>query len=161
MRRSSKFYLKNEKETMEQLGLKATKASGAGWIEKEDGYNEHILAQLKSTDAESIKVNLQDIHRLDYNAIVAHKLPLFVIQFLQSNETFLLIRPSDLNSINEYLNTGYVSIIPPDVEVETTIKEVGPEGAKVIKSSPKNKKAFWQQKDKEWKEWQKQRKSRA
>lgn len=36
-RRSGKFYSKNEKEIMRRFGLKPTKASGSGWIEKEDG----------------------------------------------------------------------------------------------------------------------------
>ena len=55
--RSGKFYRKNEREVMKNLGLKPTKNSGSGWIEKEDGENETIIAQLKSTDSESIKVN--------------------------------------------------------------------------------------------------------
>ena len=63
-KRSTKFYRKNEAEVMQQLGLKPTKNSGAGWIEKEDGQNDYIIAQLKSTDANSIKVNLRDIEIL-------------------------------------------------------------------------------------------------
>ena len=58
--RNGKFYRKNEREVMKNLGLKPTKNSGSGWIEKEDGENETIIAQLKSTDSESIKVNLLD-----------------------------------------------------------------------------------------------------
>ena len=42
VKRSTKFYRKNEAEVMQQLGLKPTKNSGAGWIEKEDGQNEQF-----------------------------------------------------------------------------------------------------------------------
>ena len=59
--RSFKFYRKNEEEVMGALGLKPTKNSGSGWIEKEDGQNDYLICQLKSTDAQSIKVNQKDM----------------------------------------------------------------------------------------------------
>ena len=37
MKRSGKFYRRNEQDVMAQLGLQPTKNSGSGWIEKEDG----------------------------------------------------------------------------------------------------------------------------
>lgn len=37
MKRSGKFYRKNEKEVMEALGLEQTLNSGSGWIEKRMG----------------------------------------------------------------------------------------------------------------------------
>ena len=51
-KRSFKFYRQNEAEVMKSLGLKPTKNSGSGWIEKEDGQNDYIICQLKSTDAQ-------------------------------------------------------------------------------------------------------------
>ena len=65
MKRSGKFYRKNEKEVMESLGLKPTYNSGSGWVEKEDGQNEDVICQLKSTDAQSIKINQKDIRILE------------------------------------------------------------------------------------------------
>ena len=50
MKRTGKFYFRNEKEVLKSLGLTPTPQSGAGWVAKEDGENEIILAQLKSTD---------------------------------------------------------------------------------------------------------------
>lgn len=49
-RRSTRWYRKNEEELMQQLGLEPTINSGAGFAQKEDGENEHVLCQLKSTD---------------------------------------------------------------------------------------------------------------
>ena len=95
-KRSGKWYRNNEKEVMEKLGLTPTPNSGSGWIVKEDGQSEDIICQLKSTDAESIKINLQDLHKLQYNASVAHKVPVFAVQFIKTNEVFLLICPEDL-----------------------------------------------------------------
>jgi hypothetical protein len=80
-KRSGKFYRRNEAEVMQRFGLTPTKNSGAGWLEKEDGYNDFILSQLKSTDAESIRLTLLDIHKLEYHAITEHKLPVFMNSF--------------------------------------------------------------------------------
>lgn len=93
---------------MRFLGFKPTKNSGSGWVEKEDGYNDEILCQLKSTDAESIKINLLDLKRLEYNASVSHKSSLFVIQFLNSGEIWLLAKPEEFKDIADNLSfKGY------------------------------------------------------
>lgn len=98
-RRSTKYYRKNESEVMRKLGFKPTKNSGAGWLEKEDGENDFCLCQLKSTDKESISIKQKDLHTLEYNAIVSHKTPVLVIQFIQNDEVYLLIKPEDLEQI--------------------------------------------------------------
>ena len=56
MKRSGKFYYRNERETMEMLGMRQVPGSGNGWVAKEDGENEHLLCQLKSTDGNSIGI---------------------------------------------------------------------------------------------------------
>lgn len=103
MKRTGKFYRKNESEVMKNLGLNPTKNSGSGWVEKEDGENEKIIAQLKSTDAESMKINLIDIKKLFYHASVSHKVGLFIIQFLSSNDTLLVMRPEDIQEVAELI----------------------------------------------------------
>ena len=104
--RSFKFYRKNEEEVMKSLGLKPTKNSGSGWIEKEDGQNDFVICQLKSTDAQSIKVNQKDIRILEKNASIEHKYPMFAIQFLNTGEVWLMAKPEDFTSISEYINSG-------------------------------------------------------
>ena len=124
MKRSGKFYRKNEKEVMESLGLKATYNSGSGWIEKEDGQNDFIICQLKSTDAQSIKVNQKDIRILEHNASVAHKIPIFAIQFLNTGEVWLMAKPEDFTEVAEYINTGKVKTFikePADILVDVDI----------------------------------------
>ena len=79
--RSGKFYRKNEKEVMESLGLTPTPGSGCGEVWKEDGQNDYVICQLKSTDANSIRVQQKDIRTLEHNAAVSHKIPVFAIQF--------------------------------------------------------------------------------
>ena len=106
MKRNTKFYRKNEVEVMKSLGLKPTKNSGSGWIEKEDGQNDYVICQLKSTDAQSIKVNQKDIRMLEHNAAVCNKLPLFAIQFLNTNEVWLMMKPEDVTEIAKYIEDG-------------------------------------------------------
>lgn len=159
MTRSGKFYRKNEKEVMAKLGLKGTPGSGAFWLDKEDGQSDEIIAQLKSTDAASIKVSLDDINKLEYNAIVSHKIPIFIIQFLQHDEVFILVKPGNLPDIAQYLECGCLN--PSNVEtIDETISNVvqsSVEERKTITSKLTNKNKFWKQKEKERieRKWQK------
>lgn len=87
---------KHEKKVMKKLGFKPQFASGAGWIDKEDGENEIALAQLKSTIKESMSIKLADLNKLVYHANVSEKIPVFVIEFTGNRGTWLMIRPEDL-----------------------------------------------------------------
>lgn len=102
-KRSTKWYRQNEKEVAEMFDMKPTVNSGAGWLEKEDFQNDYLLCQLKSTDAQSISIKKKDIDILEYNAMVSHKVPFFMVQFIESNECFVLCRPSDIPSLSQYL----------------------------------------------------------
>lgn len=104
MRRSGKDWFRNEAEVMSILGLEQVPGSGSSWVAREDGENDHVLCQLKSTDAQSIRVQLQDIHELQVHALTSHKLPVFAIQFRDSNEVFLLVSPIQLQEVAEYLD---------------------------------------------------------
>lgn len=104
MKRSGKFYRKNEAEVMKSLGLTPTPNSGSGWLVKEDGQSDDVICQLKSTDASSIRIAKIDIDTLIYNASVSHKIPVFAIQFIQTNEVYLLVQPSDLQDLGKLLN---------------------------------------------------------
>lgn len=102
-KRSGRYYYKNEKQTMRDLGFKPTAASGSGWLEKEDGQSDAAIAQLKSTDNKAISVTLSDIKKLEHNAAVSHKRPVFVIQFLQNHELYVLLKPDD--ELLEYIHS--------------------------------------------------------
>lgn len=137
---------------MKSLGLKPTKNSGSGWIEKEDGISDAVICQLKSTDKESIKLNKRDIDVLNYNAGVCHKMPVFAIQFLQSNEVYLLVKPDMLTDIAKYIETGtytsqndFLDLDVSDVE-ETTIKT-----KRKIKSSSSARIRFNEENEKKFK----------
>lgn len=102
-KRSGKFYRRNEAQVMKSLGLTPTPNSGSGWLVKEDGQSEDVICQLKSTDAGSMRIAKVDIDTLMYNASVSHKIPVFAIQFIQTNEVFLLVRPEDLEGLHKLI----------------------------------------------------------
>ena len=154
MRRSGKEYRNNEKEVMAMLGLEPTKNSGSGWIEKEDGQSENVLCQLKSTDAQSIKVVKHDLDTLQYNAMVAHKLPVFAIQFLGSNEVYLVMKPEVLEDVAKYLKTGEApeQLVRIDLSEHEDMEPVKP--TKVIKSSSSAREQFREEQERKYgKKW--------
>lgn len=152
MKRSGKFYRKNEAEVMESLGLKPTKNSGSGWIEKEDGQSDDIICQLKSTDAESIRIHKKDLDVLSYNAAVAHKLPVFAIQFLQSNETYLLVKPDMLSEVAQYIKTGEYTSTNEFVGVNLSEHEdITVKAVRKIKSSSKAREQFKKENEQKFK----------
>ena len=149
-RRTGKFYSKNEKEIMNRYGLKATPMSGAGWIAKEDGYNDYVLAQLKSTDANSYKLLLDDIDKLEYHAIVENKIPLFIIEFLQRDEVYFVFKPNDLVKLSKYLElVEYKETKILNELNEKKEKELNNNKRKKIESSNKARKRFYKELEEE------------
>ena len=152
MKRSGKFYRKNEAEVMRALGLEPTPNSGSGPVWKEDGQSEHVICQLKSTDANSIRVNKGDIDTLLYNAAVAHKIPVFAIQFLQSNEVYLIVKPEELCEAARYIKTGEYESANEFVGIDLSEHEdVTTTTNRVIKSSSNARQKFHQENEKKFK----------
>lgn len=152
MKRSGKFYRKNEAEVMRALGLTPTKNSGSGWIEKEDGQSENVICQLKSTDAQSIKVNKKDLDVLSYNAAVTHKLPVFAIQFLQSSEVYLIVKPEMLCEAVKYIETGEYISANEFVGIDLSEHEdMTPVTKRTIKSSSNAREQFRKENERKFK----------
>lgn len=164
-KRTGKFYRKNEKEVMQSLGLNPTLNSGSGWIEKEDGQNDFIICQLKSTDAQSIRLLQKDFRVLEENAAVVKKIPLFAIQFLNTNEVWIMSKPENLGELSEYLKTGKINntSIVIDAEALQTPDSKAQYNVKQIKSSvearEKAKEEIELQRIKRSEEWKRKLKS--
>ena len=152
MKRSGKFYRKNEADVMRSLGLEPTPNSGSGPIWKEDGQSDEVICQLKSTDASSIRINKKDLDVLSYNAAVAHKLPVFAIQFLQSNEVYLLIKPELLCEAAKYIKTGEYESANEFVGIDLSEHEqMITTPKRVIKSSSNAREKFNQENERKFK----------
>ena len=144
-KRSGKFYSKNEKEVMKSYGLDVTPMSGAGWLIKEDGQNDHIIAQLKSTDSNSYRISLDDIDKLEYHALVENKIPLFIVEFLQRDERYFIIRPEDLMKLSKYLKIGEYKETNILNELNKNEEKVKDDKNKKIISSKKATKKFYEE----------------
>lgn len=148
--RSGKFYRKNEKEVMESLGLIPTPGSGCGEVWKEDGQNDYVICQLKSTDANSIRVQQKDIRTLENNAAVSHKIPVFAVQFLNTNEVWLMVKPEDLPDVSEYINTGKTSKPTLPLVIEEEYNEETNVLSYVVKSSGNARKEYQEEQNRKY-----------
>lgn len=105
-KRTTKWYRKNEAEVMNRLGFKPTRNSGATWIDKGDGQNEHCICELKSTDNASYRLEQTTLHTLEANAIEAHKLPVFALQFLNVDELWLAVKETDIEAFKQLVKVS-------------------------------------------------------
>lgn len=148
-KRSGKFYFKNEKEVMKRLGLDPVPGSGSGWIHKEDGESDTILAQLKSTDADSYRIQQLDLDKLEYHASVANKVPVFIVQFLKTNKIYLMV---EAENIEEFFNAFVKEEKPKQIVASTEESKVIKD---VIRSSSKARNSFFKEKEEIWRKRQK------
>lgn len=155
--RTQKWYFQNEEEVMRSLGLEPTKGSGSGWVEKEDGQNDHVIAQLKSTDKQSYKLNHLDLAKLEYNAMVAKKIPMFILQFLSNNDQYALVNINDIPALAEYIKTGKIEENKNADIVDLSDDDEDEWSPPVVKSSAKARNKFNREKQKAWEErkWRK------
>ena len=157
MARSTKFWRKNEKEVMEDLGLRATVNSGAGFLEKEDGQNEYIICQLKSTESKQLTIKKRDIDVLELNAQTVHKTPLFAIQFLSAekgkdkSDVFIMMRPEDAMDIANNLIYQQPIERPLELKLEdeddALIYNNNNNNNNIIKGSKRKRDKFFEQKE--------------
>lgn len=105
-KRTTKWYRKNEAEVMNRLGFKPTRNSGATWIDKGDGQNEHCICELKSTDKESYRLEQTTLHTLEAHAIESHKLPVFALQFLNVDEVWLAVKETDIEAFKQLVRAS-------------------------------------------------------
>ena len=147
MKRSGKFYYKNERETLEALGFKQVPGSGNGWVAKEDGESDNTLVQLKSTENASYTVSLLDLKKLEIHAETENKFPLFLIQFLKQDKIHALVSIENLEDLNDMIKTGKVKERTVSVQESTTVKRKKiSSSSSAIKSYRKEQESKWQKK---------------
>lgn len=123
-KRTTKWYRKNEAEVMQRLGLKPTRNSGATWIDKGDGQNEHCICELKSTDKESYRLEQTTLHTLEAHAIEAHKLPVFALQFLNVDEVWLAVKETDIEAFKQLVRVSVLEELIDNVNFYDVKKDL-------------------------------------
>ena len=142
-KRSGKFYYKNEAKVLRELGFTPAPGSGNGWVVKEDGYNEHAMVQLKSTDAASYRISLFDIKQLEYHAKVEHKLPIFLVQFLKENKVYALVDVAELDQLPAVFGVEPTQVNNDFVKMAELEQSKKPK----VQSSAKGRDAFYKQQE--------------
>ena len=83
---------------------------------------------------------------------MAHKIPVFAIQFLQSNEVYLLVKPEELCEAAKYIETGEYKSANEFVGIDLTEhEEIAPKSKRVIKSSSNAREKFHQENEQKFK----------
>lgn len=152
-KRSGKFYYKNESKVLRELGFTPAPGSGNGWVVKEDGYNEHAMVQLKSTDAASYRLTLFDMKQLEYHAKVEHKLPIFLVQFLNENKVYAIVDVAELDQLPAVFGVEPTQVNNDFVEITKTGIEKEQSKKPKVQSSAKGRDAFYKQQG-GFKKWQ-------
>ena len=171
-KRSGKFYSKNEKQTLKSLGLEPAPASGAGWVVKEDGENEALMVQLKSTDSLSYRLSRLDMKKLEFHADVSHKVPVFLVQFLKDDRLYAIVDVKNIDDLFYGLkgikpNTTSVDIasIKEEIDIASTTtkerkekinkKEKRERETPIIKTSKSSRDSFFEEQEKNRKNFKK------
>ena len=170
-KRSGKFYSKNEKQTLKSLGVEPAPASGAGWVVKEDGENEALMVQLKSTDSLSYRLSRLDMKKLEFHADVSHKVPVFLVQFLKDDRLYAIVDVKNIDDLFYGLkgikpNTTSVDIasIKEEIDIASTSKEKKEKINKkekremeipLIKTSKSSRDSFFEEQEKSRKNFKK------
>lgn len=170
-KRSGKFYSQNEKRTLKALGLTPAPASGAGWVVKEDGENETLMVQLKSTDSLSYRLSRLDMKKLEFHADVSHKVPVFLVQFLKDDRLYAIVDVKNIDDLFYGLkgikpNTTSVDIvsIKEEIDIASTSKEKKEKINKkekresevpIIKTSKSSRDSFFEEQEKSRKNFKK------
>ena len=58
---------------------------------------------MKSTDKQSISIKKIDLDKLKLNAMTAHKIPVFAVQFITSGEIYLMVKPEDIEDVAKHV----------------------------------------------------------
>lgn len=70
-----------EKMIAKFLKWKRIPFSGGKWFAKEDLESDRYLGQVKATEKQAIKINIEDVSKLEKNSAKYHKIPTFIIHF--------------------------------------------------------------------------------
>lgn len=170
-KRSGKFYSQNEKRTLKALGLTPAPASGAGWVVKEDGENETLMVQLKSTDSLSYRLSRLDMKKLEFHADVSHKVPVFLVQFLKDDRLYAIVDVKNiddlfygLNGIKPNTTSVDIASIKEEIDIASTSKEKKEKINKkekresevpIIKTSKSSRDSFFEEQEKSRKNFKK------
>lgn len=90
----------HEKRLLRAIGVRPTRGSGNTWTQPQDGENENLMVQSKSTQNKSISIKADDVLSLCLDAKRAHKIPVFLVDI--NGIRLMCVRPEHLEELAKY-----------------------------------------------------------
>lgn len=81
--------------------------SGNGWLRKGDVRTEKELWELKITDAKSYSLKDAELVKLTNQALVDGRIPIFLVEFKQSGNEYVILSRNDYEELAERANLGH------------------------------------------------------
>lgn len=92
---------RQERSLAKQLGGSVNAGSGNGWVRKGDVRSEHELWECKITSAKSYPMKIEELEKLENQAIVDGRIPVFLVEFLKSGGEYVILSKNDYLEMRE------------------------------------------------------------
>lgn len=92
---------KQERSLAKELGGSVNAGSGNGWVRKGDVRAEHELWECKITSAKSYSLKEMDLEKLETQALMDGRIPVFLVEFLKSGGEYVILSKNDYLEMRE------------------------------------------------------------
>jgi hypothetical protein len=75
--------------------------SGNGWVRKGDVRSDKELWECKITSAKSFSLKQADLAKLNTQALMDGRIPIFLIEFMKQGESFVILTKDDYMELRE------------------------------------------------------------
>lgn len=86
---------RQERALAKQLQGSVNAGSGNGWVRKGDVRSDKELWECKITSAKSYSLKRADLNKLNEQALMDGRIPIFLIEFMQEGESFVVLSKDD------------------------------------------------------------------
>lgn len=97
---------RQEKALARKLGGSVNSGSGNGWVRKGDVRTENELWELKITDAKSYSLKDAELIKLNEQALLDGRIPIFLVEFKKSSNAYVILTVEDYEDLRERANLG-------------------------------------------------------
>lgn len=92
---------RQERSLAKQLGGSVNAGSGNGWVRKGDVRSEQELWECKITSAKSYALKAEDLEKLEMQALMDGRIPVFLVEFLKSGGEYVIMNKNDYLEMRE------------------------------------------------------------
>lgn len=86
---------RQERGLAKELGGSVNAGSGNGWVRKGDVRSDKELWECKITSAKSYSLKQADLEKLNNQALLDGRIPIFLVEFLKQGEAYVILSKED------------------------------------------------------------------